>query len=100
MKCRFSIGEKVAAIADHSQGYFKKDEEFVVLALMQMCGDWLIKIDEDAGPHLIFCRHGNPNVIKGRFYDQRLFRHLPEIGEMTFEEAFEMTDSKKLAEID
>ncbi len=94
MGCKFSIGQKIIAIRDHSLKDFLKDQEFVVLDIEYLCGDWIIKIHEGNTPIFIRCKHGSDYLFNGRFYDQRSFAPLPEVGEMTFEEALGMVEPK------
>lgn len=35
---KFYIGQKIVAIKDHSQGIFKKGDEFTVLGITRCCG--------------------------------------------------------------
>ena len=38
---KFYIGQKIVAIKDHSQGVFKKGDEFTVLGIDNCCGEYL-----------------------------------------------------------
>lgn len=102
MGCRFKLGQKIVAVVDHSQGDFKKDDEFEVLEIDSDCQGYVIKIREGNTPSVIYCKHGNPHFFHGRFYLERCFEPIQEVqrGEMTFEEALKMTKTKKLVPSD
>jgi hypothetical protein len=97
MACKFYEGQKVVAIVDHSQGDFKKDEEFTVLHIDHMCGSWLIKIRDDDRPTVYWCKHNNAHFFNGRHYNQKCFApaHDIEMGEMSFDDAIKLTTPKK-----
>jgi hypothetical protein len=94
MGCKFSIGQKVIAIRDHSEKHFLKDQEFTVFDIECICGEWLIRIFEGTGTTFTVCRHGNTRLLKGYFYSQKSFAPVPEVGEMTFEEVMDMVEPK------
>lgn len=94
MGCKFRIGQSVIAIRDHSEKDFLKDQKFKVLDIDNVCGEWIIRIFEGTDPIATVCKHGNPCLLHGRFYSQRSFAPLPELSEMTFEEAMNMIELK------
>lgn len=87
MECRFSIGQKIVAVLDHHNGYFKRGQEFVVLDLAPVCTTWGVKIKEGSEPKVVVCEHGLPWRFKGEFFNQTFFAPVQEVGDMTFEEA-------------
>lgn len=97
MACKFYIGQKVVAIVDHSQGVFKKGDEFVVLEIAKICTEWCIKIHDSNFPNLTFCKHNSPFLTKGTFFVQKCFAPVQESGvsEMTFEDVMDLMKPKK-----
>jgi hypothetical protein len=99
MESLFTIGQTVVAIKDHSQGDFKKGQQFTILAIKSFCCYVGVKITSPPTANCITyctdCRieHGG---LDGFYYDQVAFAPLHEIGDMTFEDAIELVTPKIL----
>lgn len=97
MESKFYIGQKVVAIADHSQGCFKKGDTFTVLGKSKTCCSYLIRIDDDFyfGKNICFC--GKKFLHQHKFYSEKCFAPIQEISNMTYEEAIELVTEKQTA---
>jgi hypothetical protein len=94
MGCRFSIGQKIVAVVDHSQGDFKKSDEFTVKEIECVCDEWIVKIFDESFTCIFTCKHGNDYELDGRYYSQKCFAPIQEMGEMSFEDALNFVEKK------
>lgn len=88
---KFYIGQKVVAIRDHSQGVFKKGDEFTVLDLKQCCNYNLIKVNANNYMGITKCNCGF--VFNDEFYYDICFAPI-ELSETTFEEVIKQINPK------
>jgi len=75
---QFYVGQKVVAIKDHSQGVFKKGDEFVVLNIMKNCCNWQIDVGIKGTSHVGQCTCGHDFIKNASVWwvNQRCFTPL------------------------
>jgi hypothetical protein len=90
METNFYIGQEVVAILDHSQGDYKKGDEFVVRGIRKGC----CFIDLDIGKlhngyiNCIYCNSLNPaNGVM--WYHSRAFAPKQQLSDTTYNEVME-----------
>lgn len=99
MEALFEIGQKVVANKDHSQGLFKKGQEFTILDIMSSCCKVVVKITNDINDrNCMVCTKCHKTFNSNLFYyfNQTSFSPIQEKGDMTFEEAIELVTVKEL----
>lgn len=97
MKSLFYVGQRVVAVRNHPQGYFKIGDEFTVLEIAEYCCGVCIRIDDNMDMHVGTCiTHGEEPPRNGRFFDQVCFAPIQDLGAMTFEDAIKFVEPKKL----
>lgn len=79
---KFYIGQKVVAIKDHSQGIFKKGDEFTVLGIGECCNTGLVNINIECVSNLK-CECGKIHI--GSWFDSVCFAPI-ELSTTTFED--------------
>lgn len=99
MEALFEIGQKVVANKDHSQGLFKKGQEFTILDVMQSCCKVVVKITNDINDRNVMeCTKCHRTFNSNLFYyfNQTSFSPIQEIGDMTIEEAILLVTQKEM----
>lgn len=85
---RFYIGQKVVAIKDHSQGIFKKGDEFTVLSLHKGCCSNLVDIGINGigkTRTCFVCMKTHLKEVSNWLFAERCFAPI-ELSETTFED--------------
>ena len=86
METNFFIGQEVVAIKDHSEGNFKKGNEFVILGIKEDCClitlDVGIRTDKDF-MKCVFC--GN-RKLNDNYYGSNCFSPKQQLSELTYDE--------------
>lgn len=86
---KFYIGQKIVAIKDHSQGIFKKGDEFVVLDIKKCCENTLIEIGLEWGNRntICFCSKNH----SGNWFADWMFAPI-ELSTTTFEDVIKQVE--------
>lgn len=84
---KFYIGQKIVAIKDHSQGVFKKGDEFTVLGIKKMCCENAIDIGKitHLKKHQCECNKIINNTNKIHYIHEDMFAPI-ELSSTTFED--------------
>lgn len=85
----FHTGQRVVAIRNHSQGRFKKGDEFTVLGIKKGCCDWLVNIGLEAlyGHYECpICSNIEPFSDRMLWFFSVSFAPIQEISNETFED--------------
>lgn len=96
MECLFYIGQRVVALNDQLQGYYKKGDEFEVLGIKQVCCSMCIQISPTMDSYTLKCDCGGIEKSSIAYFDQNQFAPLQEMGDMTFEEAVNLVTKKEM----
>lgn len=86
---KFYIGQKIVAIKDHSQGIFKKGDEFVVLGLSECCKRPLVNIIANTKKTKSECGCGN--IFLGHWFYESMFLPI-ELSNTTFEDVIKQLE--------
>jgi len=82
---RFKIGQRVVAVKDHSQGEFKKGDEFIVdgFSCCENCGKQRINLLGFDSPTTIRCKNGCDHIgsYKRIEFSKYLFAPLQSFGD-------------------
>jgi len=86
METNFFVGQEVVAIKDHSQGNFKKGNEFVIRGIKEDC--CLITLDVGIKTDKTFmnCRFCGNRKENDNYYDSNCFSPKQELSQLTYDE--------------
>lgn len=93
----FKVGQKIVAIKDHAEGYFKKGDIFTVLETEKTCCVNSVRIFTSkniSGGMSCYC--GKVHKTNMYFFDEKRFVRFTEMSEMSYNEAIEMVSNNNL----
>jgi hypothetical protein len=90
MENKFYVGQEVVAISDHSQGYFKKGDEFIIKSISntECCGICVLGIGIDTGYNSMNCTCGCLTNCANMFSSKR-FNPKQHLSNTTYNEVME-----------
>lgn len=88
---KFYIGQKIVAIKDHSQGVFKKGDEFTVFNIVKCC-EYLVDIGLKNGIGS-YCSYCNKDISQNiLFFNESRFAPI-ELSTTTFEDVIKQYET-------
>lgn len=103
MESKFYIGQRVVAIRNHRDMYYKKGDIYVILNIKKTCCASVIKIKDNSkmDSEYVECHCGSIFCLGGIYVDEKNFAPVQEqqISNFTFEEAIELVTVKQLENI-
>ena len=73
METNFFVGQEVVAIKDHSQGNFKKGNEFVIRGIKEDCCLITLDVGIKTGKAFMNCRFCGNRKENDNYYDSNCF---------------------------
>lgn len=97
----FHVGQRVVAIKNHSQGAFKKGDEFIVFDIVGGCCEYLVYVGINTEASLVRCNLCNKVKRKDKelYFSHRLFAPIQEISNETFESIEQWITEQEAIEI-
>lgn len=86
METNFFVGQEVVAIKDHSQGNFKKGNEFVILGIKEDCCLITLDVGIRTGKGFMNCRFCGNRKENDNYYDSNCFSPKQELSQLTYDE--------------
>jgi hypothetical protein len=86
METNFFVGQEVVAIKDHSQGNFKKGDEFLIQDIKNGCCKLLIDVGIRTGKDFINCRCCGDRKPNDNYYCSQCFSPIKKLSELTYDE--------------
>jgi len=97
MKNRFEVGQKIIAIKDHAEGYFKKGDAFNVLQIDKTCCVNVVRIfnaKNISGGMKCVC--GCSHKTNSYLFNENSFNLFTEMSEMSYNEALNVVSNNQL----
>lgn len=86
METNFFVGQEVVAIKDHSQGTFKKGDEFLIQGIKEDCCLITLDVGIRTGKGIMNCRHCGNRKENDDYYDSNCFSPKQEFSQLTYDE--------------
>jgi hypothetical protein len=86
METNFFVGQEVVAIKDHSQGTFKKGNEFVIRGIKEDCCLITLDVGIRTGKGFMNCRFCGNRKENDDYFDSNCFSPKQELSQLTYDE--------------